>query len=152
MPGAKHVLLLSYFAKELALAEEELHGDQEKEASCQLDDSEPAEQETENKSINETTVIENADPAPSLNKTQPPFNPLSSITTATYLEWVLDQIADQSSLGRDKGSKQSLSDYLGEARLEKEAVALLTTLGTVPIQKYDPLIGSNLRPHFPQVN
>ena len=131
MSGTKQSLLLTYFAKEVfTLAAEEHHFDQEKEAGCQLDEESGLEElNNANKISKATSKEENEAPPPEPTETRATYSALSSITMAAYLEWILVQIADPSSLGRDKAKRIALSSHLGMERLEREAVAMLTTLG-----------------------
>jgi hypothetical protein len=128
MSGAKQSLLLTYFAKEVTLAAEKLHFDQQKEACCQLDESGLEEHDGLNKSSQGTSTDEDEAPPPEPTETRATYSALSSITMAVYLEWILVQIADPSSFGR-KTKNVSLSCHLGQERLEREAVAMLVTLG-----------------------
>ena len=128
MSGAKQSLLLTYFAKEVTLAAEKLHFDQQKEACCQLDESGLEEHDGLNKSSQGTSTDEDEAPPPEPTETRATYSALSSITMAVYLDWILVQIADPSSFGR-KTKNVSLSSHLGQERLESEAVAMLVTLG-----------------------
>ena len=134
MLGTKQSLLQSYFAKELALAVEETQVDQQ-EADCQLNASQLGQQAVSNKTNQGTFSTEKVAVPPSpTTKTKAPYNRLSDITKAAYLEWALHQMSDQTSHGRGKGPKVALSAHLGSAGLEREASAFLATLGKASIK------------------
>jgi len=130
MNKPKQTLLLTYFSKELTTVAAKLHSEQDNEAGCQLDESDPTEQNSTNKCNNNNDTTENEAQAASQTKTKPSFSSFSNITFAAYSEWVLEQISNQSSFGREKlSTKISLSAHLGKGGVERESAKFLATLG-----------------------
>ena len=102
MIKSKQSLLGTYFAKEVTIVAAELNSEADNEAGCQLDESGPTEQNTANTRHNYNGTTENEAQAASRTKTKPPYSPFTNITFAAYCEWVLAQMSNQNSFGREK--------------------------------------------------